>query len=216
MKIKSLFSYDSLSFSYILSISSFLVTVERKVIRVLTKVTKSWIKSYDWSPFTSIVQIYATKFSTVDTRCWKKKINGGKGKKLVCLRIRNEFRRLTTRQIVLFLADRNSIEEKAPRRRVCVQNDQHAPCWPAEKCSTILFPISPQRGHFGFDYLRPPGRHRDLRLPVNVLVPNFTASCTWLCCKRKRYTNSPTINPCNNQIRSFLWRKHIYYDKYFL
>lgn len=51
-----------------------------------------------------------------------------KEKKFVCLRIRNEFRRLTTRQIVLFLADRNSVEEKAPRRRVCAQNDQHAPC----------------------------------------------------------------------------------------
>lgn len=127
-----------------------------------------------------------------------------------CLRIRNEFRRLTTRQIVLFLAHRNSIEEKAPQRRVCVQKDQHASCWPAEKCSTILFPISPQRGHFGFDYLRPPGRHRDLRLPVNVLVPNFTASCTWLCCKCKRHRDS--LNPCyrNNprsNMWSFLWRK---------
>lgn len=143
--------------------------IETKVIKVLREVAKTWSDA-ELSPFHhEIFNDDAVK----------------KEKKFVCLRIRNEFRRLTTRQIVLFLADRNSVEEKAPRRRVCAQNDQHAPCWPAEKCSTILFPISPQRGHFGFDYLRPPGRH--LRLPVNVLVPNFTASCTWLCCKRKRH-----------------------------
>lgn len=129
-----------------------------------------------------------------------------------CLRIRNEFRRLTTRQIVLFLADRNSIRESATATSMRPKRPAR-PCWPAEKCSNHLVPDLATKGPLWLRLSRPPGRHRDLRLPVNVLVPNFTASCTWLCCERKRCRDSPAINPCCRNIPRIkyviLWVKQI-------